>query len=98
MQFNLIIKSTGIICLMEVLNIYQVLKCGFGMVLVGVFYSFFYIYFSRDQCLHLHPDNEKEVEIIRRWIQMEIANVGSGGVFKTQLNVLNGDFYEANFS
>ena len=29
---------------------------------------------------------------------MEIANVGSGGVFKTQLNVLNGDFYEANFS
>ena len=67
---------------------------GFG----GVFYSFFYIYFSRDQCLHLHPDNEKEVEIIRRWIQMEITNVGSGGVFKTQLNVLNGDFYEANFS
>ena len=52
------------------------------MVLVGFFQSFlkrFFTYlFSRDQCLHLHPNNEKEVEMIRRWIQMEIPNVGSG--------------------
>ena len=51
---------------------------GFGGVFSKLFKKVFYISFSRDQCLHLHPNNEKEVEMIRRWIQMEIPNVGSG--------------------
>ena len=63
---------------------------------LGLFFcQNFFIFLFRDQCLHLHPNNEKEVKIIQRWIQMEIPNVSSKGVFRQRSKM---EFFAKNVS